>query len=85
MITKAYSLRDLKANMFNPPFCQTTPGMAERVLRQIMKEPGSMVGTYPKDFDLYEIGTFDDQTGRVEPYSSPKLLINAGQLSESRS
>lgn len=80
MITKAFSIRDVKAGTYNPPFFQYTPGMAERAVKHMMKDPGSMLGTYPSDFELFEVGSFDDESGRVETLQTPKFLVSLEQL-----
>ena len=80
MKLKIYSIRDAKAEVFNRPFFLHTHGEAERAFAQNAAEPKSMINQYPEDYDLYCIGEFDDQTGKIEPLTAPHHMISAFQL-----
>jgi len=77
MILKAYSIRDAKAEVFNTPFFQKTHGEAERNFQQLVKDGKSMVAQYPEDYDLYYLGTYDDQTGTIDPLDTPQHITKA--------
>ncbi len=36
-----------------------------------------MVAKYPEDYDLYYIGEYDDQTGKIESLQSPQHVVKA--------
>lgn len=81
------ALRDSKTGRFLAPLTAGTPGEAERTYMEILTQPGTIVNKYPRDFPLYEIGRYDDETGQVSPLYSdsgvveaPRLLLDAGQL-----
>lgn len=76
----AYSIRDKKGEMFSPPFYQATHGLAERAFTKAATDPQSNVNQYPGDFDLYHIGTFNDQTGKFSPLDSPVHQLSALQV-----
>jgi len=79
MELKAFSIRDTKSEVFNTPFFQKTHGEAERSFRELVKNPDSMPGKYPEDYDLYYLGTYDDQNGLISPLPTPQHLIKAVQ------
>lgn len=77
MELKAYSIRDSKAEIFNPPFYKKTHGEAERDFQTLCKDEKSTPAQYPEDFDLYFCGTYDDQTGLFKPLATPQHIIKA--------
>lgn len=74
---KMFSVRDTKTEIYGPPFYSITHGEAERSFRQLANDPQSKVNKFPEDFDLYHIGEFDDETGKIEALPSPKHVIKA--------
>lgn len=80
MLLKAFSIKDSKTGIFNTPFFNHTPGEAERNFRELANDKQSMVGKYPEDYDLYAMGEYDDQTGKVEWKATPEHLVKAVQL-----
>jgi len=77
MILKVFSIRDAKAEIFNPPFFKKTHGEAERDFHQLCKDDKSMPAQYPEDYDLYYVGTYDDQTGLIQCLSTPQHVTKA--------
>lgn len=79
MELQAYSIRDLKAGAFNPPFFKMTPGEAQRDMQTAVNDPKTTIHQYPEDFQLWHIGSYCDQTGAFKP-QDPKHLVDAVQL-----
>lgn len=82
MQLNVFSIRDSKAEIFNPPFIKQTHGEAERDFHRMVKNPESLPHQYPEDYDLYHLGTFDDQTGEITRLEKPQRLVNATQLKQ---
>lgn len=61
-----FSVYDKKADLFGPPFLAENEGVAVRMFEQMVMAPENMVSSYPEDFTLECIGTFDPATGVVE-------------------
>jgi len=80
MQLKVFTIRDSKAEVFNPPFCKHTHGEAERDFTSVANDEKSMVSKYPEDYDLYHIGTYDDQTGKIESLPTPEHMLKAVQV-----
>lgn len=77
MILTIVSIKDRAADAFMRPFFVPTANMA---IRSFMDEVNrdaadNQMFVHPEDFDLYEIGTFDDSNGRIESYSDMKVLM----------
>lgn len=77
MILKMFSIRDTKGEIFNPPYYAKTHGEAERQFKTLTNDPKSTINQYPEDFDLYYLGDYDDQTGKLKSLDTPQHLIKA--------
>lgn len=82
MILRVYAVRDLKAQAFMSPFFVPTIGVALRSFAEVANDPKSMIGKYPSDYELFEIGLYDDQLGRLSSYDSPEPKGLADQFIE---
>lgn len=71
------AIKDNCSGVFTPPALSPSTATAERLFYATLtgSEPGSMFSVYPKDFDMYLLGTFDDETGNINPELTPKLLF----------
>lgn len=81
MLYTMVTIKDAKANVFTPPSFFRHAGQAIRAfidtIRQGTAGPdAALMHRYPGDYDLYEIGTFDDETGETVTSERPKLLYN---------
>jgi hypothetical protein len=79
MILKVYSIRDSKGEIFNIPFFSKTHGEAERQFRTLVNDSKSQVNAYPEDFDLYYVGEYDDNEGKLTSLDTPQHMIKAVQ------
>jgi hypothetical protein len=77
---RVYSVKDQKAEFFMSPFIQRNKGEAIRGLEQAGKDPKSLIHSSPVDFDLFELGEWDDTTGSIVPHESPEHVINAKDI-----
>lgn len=81
------ALRDVRTGSFLAPLTATTPGEAERTYLEILRSEGTLIGKYPRDFPLYELGKYDEFTGQVFPLTNedgsvavPRVLVEAASL-----
>jgi len=77
MELKLFSIRDQKGEIYNTPFFQKTHGEAERNFSQLVNDSKSTVSQFPEDFDLYFIGSYDDQTGKLNSLDTPQHVVKA--------
>jgi len=73
---KIFSIYDGKIRSFMRPFLDAHTGSALRSFEQACKEPTSPFAQFPADFVLYEVGTFNEETGQTNSYS-PNIQIAA--------
>lgn len=76
------SIKDRAADAFGRPAYVATEGVA---IRQFMDEINrgdteSQIYQHPDDFDLYYLGTFDDNTGGFDLLASPKQICLGKQV-----
>lgn len=78
------AIKDTAARVYGIPFVVQAAAQAVRSLRDEVnnKDSSSDVARHPADFELYEIASFDDDTGMVYPAASPVLLVRAKDLKE---
>lgn len=77
MLLKMFSIRDSKGEIFNPPYYAKTHGEALRSFKTLSNDPKSTINQYPEDFDLYFLGEYDDQTGKLKPNDTPQHIEKA--------
>lgn len=77
MMQKLYAIYDVKTQVFFPPMGFHNDAHACREMRAWYAKPGSMVSQYPEDFDLYEVGTWDDSTALLVALV-PSVLVAKG-------
>lgn len=80
MQQKMYSIRDARAEVFGAPYYALTAGMAERNFTQLVNDEKSQLNMFPDDFDLYEVGVYDDQDGKGQFWDTPRHIIKAVQV-----
>lgn len=63
---KVFSIRDRAADVYGQPFYAPTRGAAIRMFTDEVnrKDDNNNLYKHPEDFDLYELGVFDDNTGQ---------------------
>lgn len=74
MIMKVFSIRDSKGLVFNSPFYKLNERDAIYDFQRLVNDKQSLPGQYPKDFDLYLLGEYNDQTGRFVSLDVPQHL-----------
>lgn len=70
-------VRDKAAQCFMTPFFVVADGVAVRDFLAECSNPESMLSKHKKDFSLYKLGVFADDTGLFELYKEPQFLIAA--------
>lgn len=70
---KVVSVRDRQANAFAPPFFVNTIGQAIRSFTDEVNRAaeGNQLYKHPEDFDLYDLGDYEDETGVFKAESGP--------------
>lgn len=64
MLLVVCSVRDRAANVYAQPFFAPTLESSIRSFRMLINDAqGGLPHQHPDDFDLYHLGTYDDETG----------------------
>ncbi|MCL4162650.1 UNVERIFIED_CONTAM: hypothetical protein GTU68_008480 [Idotea baltica] len=71
-----FSIYDGVAESYIPPFTLTNSGMAKREFIAATNDPNHKFCQHPQDYTLYELGTFDDQTGLILTHKTQLKLMN---------
>jgi len=75
-----YSVFDIKSRIYHPPmYCHNT-GHATRMFTSIFLEPKTTINQFPDDFQVFQIGEFDDSNGKIKPLQNPELICSAADL-----
>ena len=79
MIHVVVAVKDMAIDAFSRPFTVPAVGAAVRSFSDEINRSDAANEMYkhPNDYDLYELGAFDDQTGLFT--SSPARLLIRGQ------
>lgn len=74
MKTNIYAFRDTKIG-FMQPFLQQNEAVAMRTLKMAVNDEHSQIRNMAEDIQLYQLGTYDDDTGEIVP--EVKFIANA--------
>jgi hypothetical protein len=77
MQLKIFTVYDSKAEAYLSPFHEKATGSAIRSFETAVNDPQSSFNKFPADFTLFEIGAFDELTGRVTSLTANLNLGNA--------
>lgn len=75
MIYGVYAIYDSAAHVFTAPTIDISDASAVRSFQQAIANSGSVMNFKPDDFSLYQVGTFDVETGELKPFTPPSRLI----------
>lgn len=75
-----FSVFDIKAKLYSPPWFMNQKGEAIRAFKSIADDKQTMVGRHPNDFELYHLGTWDDLDGYFTMADKPTFLVTAADL-----
>ena len=76
MIFIVCAVRDRAVDAFGRPIFVATNGAAIRSFSDEVNRSGadSPMHQHPEDYDLYQLGTFDDGSGKFECLEQPRML-----------
>lgn len=74
MKQKIYAVYDSKAEFYGQPFFQRTVGEAVRSWETVCNDGQSAMSKFPADYTLFEIGEYDQETGKITPHHVLKSI-----------
>ncbi len=79
MVLKMFTIYDRKTCIHHPPsFCHNA-GHAMRFYMEIFRAD-NVFNKFPADFQIFEIGCFDDQSAALVSLDSPHLICSGTEL-----
>lgn len=75
-----YTIRDVKVGFDTQFLVQANEESAKRAFEMAVNNPGSMLGFKPSDFELYQIGSFNTETGVFTGFGVPVFVIGGAEL-----
>lgn len=69
-----YSIFDLKVGIYHTPMCFRSPGEAIRAFVGSAKSGDTLLSKYPRDFSLYHLGSWDDETSAFNVLPEPAFI-----------
>lgn len=75
-------VRDRAADVYGQPMHVTSLGGAIRSFGDEVNraDDGNMLYKHPEDFDLFELGTYDDSTGTYETFVPRQIAVGKDQV-----
>lgn len=74
-ILSVLSVYDTVANMYGSPFYAISPAVAIRQFQaELARDGDGPMQTHPQDFKLFDLGHFDDSSGKIQMYDQPIFL-----------
>ena len=80
MMMLLYSVYDVKAKMFLPPFAVRAPGEATRLMTDIVNDPSSVFAKHPEDYSVSFVGQWDDADGMLHCLVAPEHVFSCSAL-----
>jgi hypothetical protein len=84
MILKMFAIRDGKTESYGTPFFAPHKGQAVRMFQQLANDRRSEVWKFPRDYVLFEVGSFDLSSGEVAHLTVPAMLGMAAEYLDER-
>lgn len=72
------AVRDIKANCYGVPNCTPSLGASIRSFGdQCQDEKSGVLYQHPEDFELYQIGSYDDESGALEAIKPVQIAVGS--------
>lgn len=74
------AVKDRAVNAYNRPIYVPTVGVAIRSFTDEVNRQDSELRNHPEDYDLYEIGQWDDETAIYTSLEVPRVITRAQDI-----
>lgn len=75
-----YSVFDSKAETFGTPMFFLTKGIALRAFSDVCADAGSPMAKHPNDYTLFQIGSYDANTGKLTDLTPAVHVVAASSI-----
>lgn len=86
VIRPIFSIHDVRGKTFTPPYMMPNRIDAIRELEQEVNatdKSRNKVSMYPQDFELFQIGTFDECSGKIHVFDLMDLVARGSDFVKS--
>lgn len=80
MLKIIVAVKDRAVEAFGQPFFVRHTNEAIRSFKEEINRSGSDIGNHADDYDLYHLGTFDDESGTVVGNAGIELIVRGKDL-----
>lgn len=77
---KAFAAHDTRCGIFHPPFFFLHAGMMLRHWEDLVNDPKTIIGRHPNEYQLLEIGEYDDSKGVLTPATAKMVATGSEYL-----
>jgi hypothetical protein len=77
-----YTLYDSKAEFYSAPFFAPNETVATRDFHKLIHVTGAISPLYAGDFTLFEVGSFNSDSGLFESLSTPRQVVTGSFLKD---
>lgn len=77
-----YSIRDEAAQGFCAPLVEAYDEMAVRKFKIMQQNNDAEFKYMPEDFSLWKLGIYNNESGKIEGYSEPVLMMRGTKYEE---
>lgn len=74
------AVRDSAVGAYMQPFTAQSRGAAVRAFVDAVNDGSTPMNKHPEDYELFEIGEFNEETGVVTPRAVPDSLARAADV-----
>jgi len=82
MLHKLYVIFDNASGLYASPTLAVTEAEVRRNFSTIVNAEGNAISANPQDFSLYELGIFDNETGKFSLLDTPTRVMTALELKQ---
>lgn len=82
MIYQIVSIRDKALEAFMRPFFTPAVNAAVRDFQDSIKDTQIPMHKHPEHYSLWHLGEFDDSTGLLRSFETPKLILEGHHVSQ---
>lgn len=73
MLHLLFTVYDVKAEVYMPPFFVPTIGLATRAFADCVNSKDHQFGKHPHDYTLFQLGSFDDSDASISQTDNKSL------------
>jgi len=75
-----FMIWDEKVGIYLAPFIKINKGDAIRTMTEMVNNDQHLFGKNSEDFSLFEVGTFDSETGKIDVFDRKVLICGLWEL-----